>query len=70
MRGMGDGQQWEVVANPGADDDETDSAGRGVSSHFDVKLGWGRWRFTLFSWDMNVRKSAHGNTEQQEQKRG
>lgn len=58
-----DGQQWDVVSNPEADN-ETDSPARSMSSHFDFTLGWGQWKHTLFSWDMNVWKSTRDGTQQ------
>ncbi|KAK2758622.1 hypothetical protein FQN54_003312 [Arachnomyces sp. PD_36] len=61
--GKDDGQEWDVVTNPEADD-ETDLPAKRMSSHFDVQLGWGQWKFTLFSWDMNVWKPTRGTTRQ------
>ncbi|KFZ16041.1 hypothetical protein V502_05276 [Pseudogymnoascus sp. VKM F-4520 (FW-2644)] len=60
--GKSDGQQWEVLTNSEADN-ETDSHARSVSSHFDAQIGWGRWKFTLFSLDMNIKKHAPGSTQ-------
>ncbi|KAK1833482.1 hypothetical protein QBC39DRAFT_329081 [Podospora conica] len=56
-----DGQQWEVVAKPASDPDpvaepETNVHTQTASSHFNITLGWGRYKFTLLSWDANVKK--------------
>ncbi|KAK0657909.1 hypothetical protein B0T16DRAFT_402714 [Cercophora newfieldiana] len=60
-----DAQQWEVVETPATNpdpgresDSETNVQGHKVSSHFDIKLGWGKYKFTLFSWDMNVKNTT------------
>ncbi|KAK1764333.1 hypothetical protein QBC33DRAFT_572713 [Phialemonium atrogriseum] len=52
-----DGQQWEVVNSPVSDNQnsQTDPPSMGLSSHFDFHVGWGKWKFTLFSWDVNVK---------------
>ena len=52
-----DGQQWEVVNSPVSDNQnsQTDPPARAMSSHFDFHVGWGKWKFTLFSWDVNVK---------------
>lgn len=51
-------QEWTVVTSP---ESERDTHSGGVSSHFDIQLGWGTWRFTLFSWDLNIKKEyTHG----------
>lgn len=47
------GKEWTVVSNP---KDETDTCIGGMSSHFEVQLGWGTWKFTLFSWDLKIKK--------------
>ncbi|KAF2807077.1 uncharacterized protein BDZ99DRAFT_422483 [Mytilinidion resinicola] len=52
--GKTDGQEWAVVNKP--QDEPNTLSGGGVSSHFDLQLGWGRYKFTLFSWDLNVKK--------------
>ncbi|KAK2763323.1 hypothetical protein FQN54_009959 [Arachnomyces sp. PD_36] len=57
--------QWDVVTNPEAEG-ETNPPARRMSSHFDFKLGWGKWKHTLFSWDMNVRKPSRGGTDTQQ----
>jgi len=44
------GHLWEVVESPNSDETTPD----GFSSHFDITLGWGKWKFTLFSWDMKI----------------
>ncbi|WQF75222.1 hypothetical protein CDEST_00236 [Colletotrichum destructivum] len=48
-----DDEGWEVVAKPG---DEQQSHGTGFSSSFDLQLGWGSWRTSVLSWDVNVRR--------------
>lgn len=62
------GQEWVVVTSPR---DATDTCTGGMSSRFDFQLGWGKWKFTLFSWDVNVKKghthSDEGSSKQQEQ---
>ncbi|XXH01377.1 hypothetical protein Hte_007737 [Hypoxylon texense] len=52
---QGDDQQWAVVTHPDADTDKG-PPGQGASSHFDVTLGWGKWKFTLFSLDVSIKK--------------
>lgn len=52
-----DDQQWTIVPRPEANIEENPSS-RGASSHFDITLGRGNWKFTVFSWDMSVREHA------------
>ncbi|KAI1408763.1 hypothetical protein F5Y13DRAFT_105109 [Hypoxylon sp. FL1857] len=51
-----DDQQWTVVSHPEASIESPPS--QGTSSHFDITLGWGSRKFTVFSWDMSIRKEA------------
>ncbi|TQN69789.1 hypothetical protein CSHISOI_05688 [Colletotrichum shisoi] len=53
-----DDEGWEVVAKPG---DEQKSHGTGFSSSFDLQLGWGSWRTSVLSWDVNVRRGGHAH---------
>jgi hypothetical protein len=46
-----DSLQWEVVESPEAA--KTTQTG-GVSSHFHIEVGWGKWKFILFSWDASI----------------
>jgi hypothetical protein len=56
-----DGQEWAVVDGP---EDETDTHSGEMSSSFKFQLGWGTWRFTLFSWEINIkREHAHNNND-------
>lgn len=57
----GDGEDWEVVTAPQANE-EPASSRKSVSSHFDIRLGWGKWKFTLFSWDIEVNSYLEGNS--------
>ncbi|CCF47063.1 hypothetical protein CH063_15603 [Colletotrichum higginsianum] len=68
QREKSDDEGWEVVAKPG---NEQKSHGTGFSSSFDLQLGWGSWRTSVLSWDVNVRRGhthlpsdsqASGNT--------
>ncbi|KAI1755920.1 hypothetical protein F4782DRAFT_487659 [Xylaria castorea] len=43
-----DDDQWAIVQNT------TNSSGedsRGNSTHFDITIGWGRWKHTIFSYN-------------------
>jgi len=50
---------WEVVQPPEdqpdrtADNDPKDEC-TWLQSHFDFTVGWGRWKYTLFQWDVDV----------------
>ncbi|GAD95562.1 hypothetical protein PTT_15517 [Paecilomyces variotii No. 5] len=52
-----DDQQWAVVSHPDVDDEEDRPKPR-FSSHFDITLGWGKWKTTIFSLDVSVGKGA------------
>ncbi|KAI0441566.1 hypothetical protein F4803DRAFT_522630 [Xylaria telfairii] len=58
--GKNEDQDWEVV-QPVEPDTEENVPDQEVSSHFDITLGWGRRKFTIFSWDVNIRKHAGGD---------
>ncbi|KAI1152316.1 hypothetical protein F4825DRAFT_450624 [Nemania diffusa] len=53
-----DDQQWAIVPRPG-DDSGDGSHNQEASSHFDITLGWGRYKVTVFSWDMSIRRQAN-----------
>ncbi|KAK1753255.1 hypothetical protein QBC47DRAFT_54411 [Echria macrotheca] len=58
-----DTQQWEVVGKPASEpnpapESETTVHGRATSSHFDLKIGWGKYKLTLLSWDINTKNST------------
>ncbi|KAK4444004.1 hypothetical protein QBC34DRAFT_498606 [Podospora aff. communis PSN243] len=68
-----DAQKWEIVETPATgkehDTGEGTNFGRmAVSSHFDFNIGWGKYKFTLFSWDVNVRSET--TETEPERKRG
>ncbi|KAI5925222.1 hypothetical protein F4810DRAFT_709025 [Camillea tinctor] len=48
--------QWAIVSRPQENGGNDPPDRVGCSSHFDITLGWGDWKHTLFSWDPNVRK--------------
>jgi len=50
-------EQWELVENP-EDDKWTGPPGCGFSNHFEMALGWGRWKTKVLSWDVNIRKHS------------
>jgi hypothetical protein len=58
--GKSDDQQWEILGDSEADT-ATDPPPGGISSHFDLHLGWGDWKFTVFSWDLKITPSARRN---------
>ncbi|KAI1082108.1 hypothetical protein F5B20DRAFT_578876 [Whalleya microplaca] len=55
--GQRNDQEWTVVPHPEANVEEN-APSSGISSHFDITLGWGKWKTTIFSWDLNIRKQA------------
>ncbi|KAI1774330.1 hypothetical protein F4818DRAFT_79882 [Hypoxylon cercidicola] len=63
-----DRNDWAVVPHPEANTGENPPS-RGASSHFDITLGWGKWKFTVFSWDASVRKQAGENPQRRIQER-
>lgn len=65
--GKSDNQQWEILTHP-QEHSQTDPHSQEMSSHFDVQLGWGAWKFTLFSWDMKV-KHDRGTIHRKEESR-
>lgn len=54
--GQNDDQEWALVPQP-SEHDEEEPPRRGFSSHFDMTFGWGKWKFTVLSWDINVSKA-------------
>jgi hypothetical protein len=52
-------EEWEVVQVPIVEDKKKIGIGNGsgISSQFQLDLGWGSWRTTVFRWDMNSRTS-------------
>ncbi|KAL6792252.1 hypothetical protein GGI42DRAFT_335654 [Trichoderma sp. SZMC 28013] len=46
-----DAQEWDIVKDFEA---EPEAQGGGISSHFNFQVGWGKWKMSLFSWDVNV----------------
>lgn len=63
-------QEWEIVTRPEAPTQTPYSHGRRMSSHFDLQLGWGTWKFKLFSWDVDFRRyQESGGTSEAEERR-
>ncbi|KAF6813067.1 hypothetical protein CPLU01_14733 [Colletotrichum plurivorum] len=60
--GKSDGQQWEVLNAPKEEQEEdkkyTGKQEGGFSSNFNLQLGWGKWKFTPLSWEVNVNNQA------------
>lgn len=52
--------EWEVVTNEEADG-RPRSPGNSSNVHFDITLGWGRWKHTLYSFDysQNCQRAHH-----------
>ncbi|KAF2129356.1 hypothetical protein P153DRAFT_366753 [Dothidotthia symphoricarpi CBS 119687] len=46
-------EEWTVINSP---EDEPATGESIMSSHFDLQLGWGKWKFNVFSWDLNIKK--------------
>jgi hypothetical protein len=42
-------------------ENEHKTHGRNISSSFSLKLGWGDWKFTLFSWELEINKHPTQN---------
>ncbi|KAF6806426.1 hypothetical protein CSOJ01_08846 [Colletotrichum sojae] len=67
--GKGDGRQWEVV-NPPKEEQEEDSKNTsqqegGFAGNFSLQLGWGKWKFTPLSWEVNVNDQvAHDRNQE------
>ncbi|KAK0707856.1 hypothetical protein B0H67DRAFT_588791 [Lasiosphaeris hirsuta] len=66
--GTSDDRQWELVTASSENHDEDGErhsqdmqTTQSWSSQFDFKLGWGAWKFTLFSWDINFKRSESGH---------
>lgn len=50
-----DGQEWDIVKDSDA---EPETQRGGFSSQFNFEVGWGKWKMTLLSWDIKVRRKA------------
>ncbi|KAH8808616.1 hypothetical protein F5884DRAFT_378240 [Xylogone sp. PMI_703] len=61
-----DDQSWVIIEDHEAEK-ETGPVDTGFSSHFDLKLGWGKRKLTVFSWDIKV-ESTRPKREGQEQR--
>lgn len=61
---QGEGKEGEGVEKEGdkgldKGEEKEDSPGAGgFSSHFDLKLGWGRYKVTVLSWDLKVNSAG------------
>ncbi|KAF1939449.1 hypothetical protein EJ02DRAFT_436385 [Clathrospora elynae] len=64
-----EGQEWSVINKPSTEATDIDTHAGGVSSHFDFALGWGRWRTTIFSWDLSVRQEESRKKEGEGEKK-
>ncbi|KAG4422875.1 hypothetical protein IFR04_003945 [Cadophora malorum] len=54
-----DGQDWDLVKDPTEESEpEPEPRGDGISSQFNFQVGWGKWKWDLFKWDVNVRKAG------------
>ncbi|KAK1503749.1 hypothetical protein CABS01_09138 [Colletotrichum abscissum] len=45
-------EDWEIVKNP--KDEPPERQIRGFHSSFDLQLGWGKWKFSALSWEVNA----------------
>ncbi|KAJ4383844.1 hypothetical protein N0V86_000687 [Didymella sp. IMI 355093] len=54
-----DAQDWDIVKDS-EDELKLEPKPRidGVSSQFNFQVGWGKWKWDLFNWDVNVGKVA------------
>ncbi|KAL7796338.1 hypothetical protein V8C43DRAFT_304223 [Trichoderma afarasin] len=50
-----DGQEWDIVKDSDA---EPETQRGGFSNQFNFEVGWGKWKMTLLSWDIKVRRKA------------
>ncbi|KAH7111814.1 hypothetical protein B0J11DRAFT_410751, partial [Dendryphion nanum] len=53
-----DAPGWTIIDKP-SENNEADNChghGPGIETSFSLQLGWGNWRFTVFSWEMSIRK--------------
>ena len=58
-----DEQEWAVVDSP---ENEPETHYGEMSGSLEFYLGWGTWRFTLFSWKMNIRtEHTHDNNDRE-----
>ncbi|KAI0433211.1 hypothetical protein F5Y09DRAFT_351990 [Xylaria sp. FL1042] len=55
---LDDNREWELVNIPeeGEQDRADSTSARRFESHFDFTVGQGRWKLTLFSWDIKVER--------------
>jgi len=54
-----DGQDWDLVKESKDESEpEPEPRGDGISSQFNFQVGWGKWKWDLFKWDVNVRKAG------------
>jgi hypothetical protein len=55
--------EWDVVEMPVVDEkakEKSDTCnGSKISSQFQLDLGWGSWRMTMFGWDVNIKTWEH-----------
>ncbi|KAI1345711.1 hypothetical protein F5Y01DRAFT_299761 [Xylaria sp. FL0043] len=49
--------RWELVESPDEGEQNTSETTRRWESHFDFSIGRGRWKYTLFGWDIKVEKT-------------
>lgn len=69
-------EEWEVIGDNEANDDEHPSSHDHTRrGHFELNLGWGRWKHTLFWMDWSytrkcARKPVRDDTELPTEKRG
>lgn len=61
-----DDVEWEVITKEDADETKTNSCPRRMSSHFDIRLGYGERKITLFSMDVDIEKHNHSRIQPQE----
>jgi hypothetical protein len=51
-------QDWEVIDPAKETDGEHRRRGRGLTASYSFDVGWGRWKTTLFSWELNLGSRA------------
>ncbi|KAL7952594.1 hypothetical protein V8C34DRAFT_322843 [Trichoderma compactum] len=44
-------QEWDIVKDFEA---EPEAQRGGISSHFNFQIGWGKWKISLLSWDIEI----------------
>ncbi|KXH28885.1 hypothetical protein CSIM01_03535 [Colletotrichum simmondsii] len=57
-------EDWEIVQNP--KDEQPERQVRGFHSSFDLKLGWGKWKFSALSWEMNAGRQECDHHQRQD----